>query len=97
MTGSHLSVEILGVNVSCVRREDVLQVPLKWANKADKRTLMYVNAHCLNLAVNNPTYRETLNTADLVYADGISVVWAAKFLDGCKLEKATGRDWIHDF
>jgi len=97
MTPSLNTVQILGVNVSCVQREGVLQIPLKWVNEADKRTLMYVNAHCLNLAVNNHAYRETLNTADLVYADGISVVWAAKFLDGCKLEKATGRDWIHDF
>ena len=97
MTYTLNKVEILGVHVSCAKRENVLQIPLEWASQPHKRTILYVNAHCLNLTINDPVYRATLNTADLVYSDGISVVWAAKYLGGCKLEKVTGRDWIHDF
>jgi N-acetylglucosaminyldiphosphoundecaprenol N-acetyl-beta-D-mannosaminyltransferase len=91
------AVEILGVRVSCASREDVLQLPLDWAMGEGKRTIFYVNAHCLNLATREPTYRATLNQADLVYSDGVGVVWASRWLGGCPLEKVTGRDWIHDF
>ncbi len=91
------TVPILGVNVSCARRQDILQWPLAWAEQPGARTVFYVNAHCLNLACANPHYRAALNAADLVYPDGISVVWAARWLTGCRLEKVTGRDWIHDF
>ena len=88
---SHLNtVRILDVEISCTRRETILQLPQKWAAESGKRTIMYANAHCLNLSANDPTYRAILNTADLVYADGISIVWAAKFLNGCTLEKTTG-------
>lgn len=91
------TVDILGVRVSCATRNDVLQLPFEWSRQERKRTIFYVNAHCLNLAAKEPAYRTTLNQADLVYSDGISVVWAARWLGGCFLEKVTGRDWIHDF
>jgi len=91
------TVKILGISVSCAKRENVLHLPLKWASETNKRTILYVNAHCMNLAANDLAYREALNRADLVYSDGIGVVWAAKYLGGCTLEKVTGRDWIHDF
>jgi len=85
------------VRVSCATRADVLRIPLEWASQPQRRTILYVNAHCLNLAAADGAYRAILNAADLVYSDGISVVWAARWLGGCQLEKVTGRDWIHDF
>ena len=97
MIDSLETIEILDINISCVRRESILQIPLKWMAASHKRTILYVNAHCLNLSVHDRAYHTTLNSADLVYSDGIGVVWAAKYLSGCVLEKITGRDWIHDF
>jgi N-acetylglucosaminyldiphosphoundecaprenol N-acetyl-beta-D-mannosaminyltransferase len=91
------TVEILGVDVSCARRRQILELPIEWANLQRARTVLYVNAHCLNLARKDLQYRQIINRADLVYPDGISVVWASKLLGGCPLEKVTGRDWIHDF
>lgn len=91
------SIKILGINVTCVKRTDVLQIPIDWSKQNQPRTIFYVNAHCMNQAVKDPAYRQSLQYADLVYADGISVVWAARWLGGCKLEKATGRDWITEF
>jgi len=88
---------IFGVNISCALREHVLNIPLQWALQDCKRTVFYVNAHCLNISIEDPEYRATLNAADLVYSDGISVVWAVRYFGGCTLQKVTGRDWIHDF
>lgn len=91
------SVDVLGVQVSCISRQDVLSLPLEWAQQSWQRTIFYVNAYCLNLSAQDPTYQALLNAADLLYPDGIGVVMASRLLGGCSLEKITGRDWIDDF
>lgn len=90
------TVNILGAQVSCASRQDLLATALRWTTESQKRTILYVNAYCLNLAARLDRHREDLNSADLVYPDGVSVVWASLFLGGCPLEKITGRDWITD-
>jgi N-acetylglucosaminyldiphosphoundecaprenol N-acetyl-beta-D-mannosaminyltransferase len=90
-------VNVLGVKVSCLGKQDILQIVFQWAFEERLRVITYVNANCLNVASANSTYHAMLNQADLVYPDGISVVWASRFLGGSKLEKVTGRDWIFDF
>jgi N-acetylglucosaminyldiphosphoundecaprenol N-acetyl-beta-D-mannosaminyltransferase len=90
-------VDILGVQVACVDADKLLEVSCTWAGETDRRTIMYVNAHCLNLAWDDLQYRQILNQADLVYADGISVELANRVLGGCKLRKATASDWFDDF
>ena len=88
------TVTILNVHVACMKLEQLIQALHTWVNTSERHTISYVNAHCLNLASTNALYRETLNITNLVYADGIGVVWASTFLGGCPLEKMTGADWI---
>jgi N-acetylglucosaminyldiphosphoundecaprenol N-acetyl-beta-D-mannosaminyltransferase len=88
---------VLGVAVACIDKSQLLKLVLGWCKQRTKRTVMYVNAHCLNLATTHPDYYALLNKADLVYADGISVVWAGSYLGGCRTHKITGREWIYDF
>lgn len=89
-------VNILGVNVNCDDKRTILNKVVKWAEEEIPRTITYVNAHCINLSYENLEYRDVINQADLVYSDGISVVWASQFLWGCRLDKITGREWIFD-
>ena len=91
------SVNILDVNVSCLDIEGIFARVKEWVEGDQRRTILYVNAHCLNLASEDTYYRRLLNQADIVYADGISVVWSSRILAGCKLQKNTGADWIEDF
>jgi len=42
--------------------------------------ITYLNAHCANVSFNDEEYHDILNKADLVYAGGQGVVWAARFL-----------------
>jgi len=42
-------------------------------------------------------YLKILQSMDLVYPDGISIVWGSRLLGGCKLKKMTGADWIFNF
>ena len=91
------SVNILDVNVSCLDIKGIFACVKEWVDGDQRRTIMYVNAHCLNIASEDTHYRRLLNQADIVYADGISVVWSSCILGGCKLQKNTGADWIEDF
>jgi len=89
-------VNILGVKVNCDDKQTILKKVVKWAGENYPRTITYVNAHCINLSYQNIEYRDAINQADLVYSDGISVVWASQILNGCQLDKVTGREWIFD-
>ena len=51
-----------------------------------------VNAHALNLACRHPEYSRALARGDLIYADGFSVVLAARGLGGHLPEKLTTTD-----
>lgn len=98
-------VNVLGIDVACLERDEILEIVQEWcgtngqaaaAGRAN-HTVMYVNAHCMNVASQDAGYHHLLNGADLVYPDGISVVWAGRLLDGRRLHKITGADWIDHF
>ena len=91
------TVEILGVKIHCASRDEILARTILWADQPQPRTVFYVNAHCLNISAVDPFYREILNQGDLIYPDGISIEWASRWLNGCPLEKVTGRAWIEEF
>jgi N-acetylglucosaminyldiphosphoundecaprenol N-acetyl-beta-D-mannosaminyltransferase len=83
--------------VGCVNLSGILRRVSEWCQAAELRTILYVNANCLNLACQDAGLRRALNAADLVYPDGISVVWSSRLLGGCRMQKLTGADWIDDF
>ncbi len=90
-------IRILKVFVSRLNRLDLIEKVVKWSKQAQPRSVLYANAHTLNLAYHDLNLQSALNTADLVFADGISVVWAAKFLHGVALEKLVCRVWVELF
>ncbi len=85
------------MRVACLDFAGILEQVQEWLPAKERRTILYANAHCLNTAWEDLQVRSALNQADLVYADGISVVWASRILDGCRLVKMTGADWIWPF
>jgi N-acetylglucosaminyldiphosphoundecaprenol N-acetyl-beta-D-mannosaminyltransferase len=58
---------------------------------------VYVNAHTLNLIHWNQSFFETMRRADILYADGASVLLAARFLGGRLPEKLTTTDVWPEF
>ena len=87
-------VEVMGVRVMAIDQHGLVEQVLAWVKEGEQRTVTYVNAHCLNLAVENSTYRQQLNNADLVYVDGIGAVWAGRMHGARGIHKVTGRNWI---
>jgi N-acetylglucosaminyldiphosphoundecaprenol N-acetyl-beta-D-mannosaminyltransferase len=109
------TVDILGVNVACTGMAELLSIVGDWARVSDRpgpqpfpRTVLYANAHSLNVACADPAYHAILRGADLVYADGAGVVLAGRLLGARSahgsahgatrgMAKATGGDWIGPF
>jgi N-acetylglucosaminyldiphosphoundecaprenol N-acetyl-beta-D-mannosaminyltransferase len=91
------TVEILNVRVACLDFAGILRQVENWLSGSERRTILYANAHSLNTASEDAEVHAALSQADLVYADGISVVWASRLLGGCRLVKMTGADWITPF
>ncbi len=49
-------IDILGVPVDPVSKTRLLHEVLTWAREAGRRTIMYVNAHCMNVASKDPQH-----------------------------------------
>jgi N-acetylglucosaminyldiphosphoundecaprenol N-acetyl-beta-D-mannosaminyltransferase len=88
------NVSVLGVRVSDINKDGLISRVQAWADQTRLRTVVYVNAYCINTAYIDPRYRNILNHADLTFPDGIGVVWAGRWLGGSQLEKLNGRVWF---
>lgn len=85
-------LEVLGVRVLRARRAEALRVVESAAESGEPALVVYVNAHTLNLAAKDPSYRELLNGAAVVLNDGIGLAIAGKVLGGPFPENLNGSD-----
>ncbi|MGV8886133.1 MAG: WecB/TagA/CpsF family glycosyltransferase [Microbacteriaceae bacterium] len=81
-TGAPAPGSVIGVPVAAVTCQQIVDLVSGWAGGARHRPYVAVgvNAHVCNLAATDATFRADLAAADLAYADGQSVVWAARLL-----------------
>jgi len=61
----------------------------------EKLLITTLNAHSYNIAQTNLKFNEALKHSDVLLPDGISIVWAKRFLDGTSLKKIAGADLFH--
>ena len=97
MDSSRNIINFMGVNVDVVDTKGLYNRIIDFAQNNKPHKVMYVNAYCMLIAQKDDEYREILNSADLVYADGISIVWGARFLGNCLPCRSTGADFIPGF
>ncbi|MDD2901266.1 MAG: WecB/TagA/CpsF family glycosyltransferase [Syntrophales bacterium] len=90
------TINILGVPVSVLDMDSLL-ARLQEMLAAPGCAVAYgVNAHSLNLACQQADFQKALLGMDLIYADGASLLLAARVLGGCLPEKLTTTDiWPH--
>ncbi len=91
------AADILGVRVHCLDTGRLMGTVRLWSGEGRRRTLYYAHSKSINEAYREASFCSLLNSADLTYSDGISVVWAGKFLSGLPFSKITGADWIYDY
>ncbi len=60
---------------------ELTEVVCARAAAAQPLFVTYVNAHNINVAARDEHYARALREADIVYADGMAVVWASRWLD----------------
>jgi N-acetylglucosaminyldiphosphoundecaprenol N-acetyl-beta-D-mannosaminyltransferase len=87
---------ILGVRIHNITRAQAFELIEDVIQRRDGRaaSVFFVNAHTLNLAAADPSYRETLNAGDFVFADGTGVRWAARLHGVRVVENLLGTDFV---
>lgn len=60
--------------------------------KNKKLLISTINAHSYNISRKDTYFREVLMNSDVLIPDGVSVIWAIKWLTGKKLTKIAGAD-----
>ena len=90
------SVAILGVDVDSVCASDLLDRIDQTIQGGGKAVLQYANVHALNLGCQHQWFREFLNRADIVYADGQGVRLGAWLLGQNLPERIVLTTWVWD-
>ena len=75
-----MKTDFMGVQVEMITRDGLIDKVVEFAFSGKRRMITYLNADCSNIAFLDEDYRRILNSLDIVYADGISVVWGSGFL-----------------
>lgn len=70
---------ILGIGVDKLDTTGVLARIEEFISDARPHQVAYLNAHCLNTAFKGGDYKDILINSDLIYADGMAIVWASYF------------------
>jgi N-acetylglucosaminyldiphosphoundecaprenol N-acetyl-beta-D-mannosaminyltransferase len=91
------NLEFMGVSVNPLTRIQLLDILLDWAGKPEKRLASHVNAHGMNLAHTDESFRDCINAADIVFCDGYGVKWGAARHGHFIPERLTVMDWIDEF
>lgn len=60
--------------------------------RTDKQLITTINAHSYNVTKNDSVFKKSLLKSDVLIPDGISVVWAIKWLTGKSIKKIAGAD-----
>lgn len=91
------TINLLGIDIDALDTTGLRDKIVAFTQTKTARTVMYVNADCMLIARKNKQYQHVLNQADLVYADGVGVVWGAKLWGHSLPGRSTGADFMPDF
>lgn len=83
---------ILGVNVDKVNYDEAVERIMKMLNEPGNHTVFTPNSEIILMAYKDENFCGILNSADLLTADGIGVVYASKILGNSVPERVAGFD-----
>lgn len=85
-------VDILGVMVDSVTMDDAVKKVKEFLSSDEAKVIFTPNSEIIMAAKEDGSFRDLLNTADLIVPDGIGVVKAAKILGHPMPERVGGFD-----
>lgn len=91
------SATVLGFPVRSIRRDELVDLLLERTAGPDSTTVGYLNANTFNLAQRDANLRRDLINCDILYPDGISIVWASRVLGSPLPERMTAADFFPSF
>ena len=87
-----LQVTIAGVNIDNLTEDEALALIDKWIQQPGSHYMVVVNAAKLVESGRNAELRRAIANADLVTADGMSVVWTSRLFGHPLRQRVTGID-----
>jgi N-acetylglucosaminyldiphosphoundecaprenol N-acetyl-beta-D-mannosaminyltransferase len=87
---------ILGIKVDSVDTSELLLKVKEFVLSKRPHQIAYVNVDCVNKSRSDPEYKDILESADLIYADGMAVVWASRLTSRPLHERVTAADFLPD-
>lgn len=88
------TVNLLGTRIDVLDIKGLGEKITEFIAAGIQAKIMYVNTDCMLIAKNDPEYQKVLNSADLVYADGIGVVLGARLWGHILPGRMTGADFM---
>lgn len=89
-------IKILGCYLDCLTMEETLiKVEEIIKNNIPKQHVV-INASKVLLAKENEKLRKIINSCELINADGMSIIWAGRFLGNKIPEKVSGIDLMYE-
>ncbi len=85
-------VNIFGLTVCNESMDDAIQRAVHAARSKLRQIVFFINAHCINIAVSDPAYLQTLLVADQIYADGVGMRFAIALCGERLADNVNGTD-----
>lgn len=86
------TIEILGINTTAQRFAEAVNTLMDWARENTPHYVCTCPVYTLMMGVEQPTVRQALNSASMVTADGMPVVWMQRKLGDPGAERVYGPD-----
>lgn len=83
---------LFGHRLACAERSSMARHIIARVSARQRSTINFVNAHCINVAKRDQTYREALSNSDLLLPDGIGMEIAAKLCGQALGDNLNGTD-----
>jgi N-acetylglucosaminyldiphosphoundecaprenol N-acetyl-beta-D-mannosaminyltransferase len=87
-------INIQGLSIHNIDYMLVLSFIKKYLNSADKKTICFISAHCVNVARKDSEYKSIVNNFDLILPDGIGMAFAGMMNKTPIKENLNGTDLI---
>ncbi len=90
-----MRVDILGISVDTYSMQEAVDLIRQAVEGQISMRVVTANPEMIYVSKQNARLKNLINSADLVTADGIGVVWAARKLGTPVVERVTGIDLVH--
>jgi len=88
------SISVAGIRTDAQTFSEAVNTFLSWSDNAEKRYISTATAYTLMMADQDEQVRAALETADMVTADGMPIVWMQRLLGSRHAERVYGPDLV---